>query len=174
VKKDIIKSCITLYGGIEDASAKWWDWYEFSKSLTQKLGFSPNYVGASSKTFKSDKISTIQKAESKLKKAVEGGEKFQSLEVYALPDEFKQAAFDYNTYIVRYKGFQPHHITLAMPQETFNSLKVDEIVQALKEYIDFVSGEIYEISVFESPFFYASKANPPSYFKSLKVIREIT
>ena len=172
MKKNVIRTSITLYGEIESNPVKWLEWFTYAKTLTEEIGYNPNYVGISGTSFKSGNILTLAKTEKRFKKAVEAGEAFDSLDVYSLPDEFKQAVFDYKTYMVRYCSYEPHHITIILLQEDFSKINTEKVIENLKTFIKFSMGQIFEMSALESPFFYASKANPASHYKSLNILKE--
>lgn len=172
MRKNVIRTSITLYGEVQLDAAKWLEWFDYTKRLNDEIGYNPNYVGISGKSFKSGSILTIAKAEKRFKKAVEAGEYFDSLDVYSLPEEFKQAAFDYQTYMVRYCSYEPHHVTITLNQEDYSKIDEDKVIEDLKKFIKFSEGQIFEMSSTESPFFYASKVNPASYYKTLKILRK--
>lgn len=85
---DEINTSITMYGKVEDSPEKWWKWYEYSKCLTERLGYNPNYIGIRSDTFKSGMVLTIQRVENRLRKAIENRELIKHLSVYSLPENF--------------------------------------------------------------------------------------
>ncbi|MEN2773474.1 hypothetical protein ABCY62_00170 [Acetivibrio clariflavus] len=173
MKEDELKRCLTMYGEIKLTQDKWWELYEYVKNLIQELGLIPNYIGVQSKTFKSGKILTIYRNENKLKKALDSGDDLNSLEVMSLPQNFKQAAFDYDASILIYKDFEPHHITIAVrDKDRFNKLNIDKVVDKLKSYLKFTSGQIYELSISEDPLIYSIKGKPVSNVKGLNIIKE--
>jgi len=174
MKETDLRTSIALYGKIENEAIQWWEWFLFSKELTNKLGYTPNYVGITSKSsFKSGKILELNRATKRLDKSVKENEEICSIDLISLPEMFKQAAFDYFTSMVRYAGpHDPQQITITMPSKDFCHLEDDKIIEKLKQFIIFSTGQIYEMSALESPLFYASKANPPSYYKSLNILRE--
>jgi hypothetical protein len=173
MKKDL-RTSITLYGKIENNAIQWWEWFLFSKELTNRLGYTPNYVGVTSKScFKSGKILEINRASKRLDKSLKENEEISSIEIYSLPEKFKQAAFDHFTSMVRYAGpHDPQQITITVSSKDFYYLEDEKIIEKLKHFIIFSTGQIYELSASESPFFYASRVNPPSYYKTLKLLRE--
>jgi len=174
MKNEDLRTSITLYGKIEDDVMQWWEWFLFSKELTSKLGYIPNYVGITSKScFKSGKILELNRASKRLDKSVKENEEINSIDLYSLPEKFKQAAFDYFTSMVRYAGpHDPQHITISIPSKDFYHLEDENTIERLKQFIIFSTGQIYELSSSESPIFYASRVNPPSYYKTLKLLRE--
>ncbi|NLP45410.1 hypothetical protein [Acetivibrio saccincola] len=173
MKKNIIKTSIVLYGEIKNDSVIWKKWYEYAKSFIEKVGYCPNYVGISGQSFKSKHILSISRIEKKFIKTVENGETFDSLEVYSLPPNFNQAAFDYEIHMARICSYEPHFILATLLQKDFLKIDVDNVINELKEFINFKNGQIFEMTNPESPFFYAAKVNPVSYYKSLKILKEI-
>ncbi|SFE97220.1 hypothetical protein SAMN04487969_110101 [Paenibacillus algorifonticola] len=95
--------------------------------------------------------------------------------LYSLPQEFSQAIFDFKTFMCMDKGLgsDNHIIIFTVPSESYDRVKVDQYIQDMMNYMNCVSGEIFEMSVLESPFFYASKLNNPSDYKSLRIIKKI-
>lgn len=164
---------ITIYWKAEDNPQIWRDWYQYCKSLTERLGYIPNYVEISSETFKSGKVLTIKRVERRFMKAIDNGESLKNLSIYSLPDGFKQAVFDYNTYVVRYCGGTPNHITLSFSTKVYETLDIKSIIEEFKSYIEFSHGEIYELPISESTFFYAMKVNSLDTYKGLKIIRKL-
>lgn len=164
---------ITLYGSIEEADGAWLEWYSYCKLLTTQLGYEPNYIGVISKSFNSGKVVTISRMEKKLMKIIKDNEFIRSLSVYSLPKEFVQAAFDYHTLITRGCVNELHHITLTFPSERYNNLKIEPILNGLKNFINFSNGEIYELPYSECPLFYAAKVNSIEDYKGLRIIRTL-
>lgn len=99
------------------------------------------------------------------------GEKINSLAIYSLPDNFEIAAFDYDIYINRQNRVDPSHILLTFSEEIFKGINIDEVLNQLKNYINFKYGEIFNLSSLESPQIYASKANDDTDFGTLEVLR---
>jgi len=54
-----------------------------------------------------------------------------------------------------------------------NRAENNDIVDNLKNFLDFKSGEIYQLSYKETPYFYTAKLNQPDSFKTLNIIRTI-
>lgn len=164
---------ITIYGKVEDNPQIWKDWYKYCKFLTERLGYTSNYIEISSETFKPRKVLTIKRVERRLMKAIDDEESLKHLCVYSLKEGFKQAVFDYNTYVVRYCGGTPNHITLSFPTKIYETIDIKSIIEELKNYIEFSHGEIYELPISESTFFYAMKVNSLDTYKGLKIIRKL-
>jgi len=72
--------------------------------------------------------------------------------------------------IVRNSSF----ITLIVNKDDFNKIDKKNTLQVLSKYVSNGVVEIYEMDRYESPLIYASKANPISSFKTLKIIKDIS
>ncbi|WP_054950182.1 hypothetical protein [Numidum massiliense] len=171
--EDKLTTSIVLYGEIEPSDTQsWLNFYNYCIDLAASINFPPNYLGISGESFRSGKILTINRAEKRLLKSLERKEEINSLEIYSLPEDFTTAAFDYNVYICRESDDDPTYLMLTFPSESFDKVYTPELLSQLKNFVDFQGGQVFKMSNLESPLFYASKANPPSVFKTLEVIRE--
>lgn len=93
---------IVLYGEIDKCDTnRWIDFYNYSKKIAYELSFEPNYIGLIGEGFKSGKLLTTKRTEKRLLKSLANGSSLSSMALYSLPDEYKQAAFDYNFYLGR-------------------------------------------------------------------------
>lgn len=169
-----LTTSVVLYGEIDSVdSKKWLDFYNYVSNFIKSINLVPNYMALSSKSIKSSKISSVKRLEKNLFKAVESKEEISSLSIYSLPDNFETAAFDYNAYICRTTRLKYSHIIVTIPIEIFEKIDHKEFIMGLKNFIDFKDGEIFYMSILESPQLYASKANAPSTFKTLEVTANI-
>ena len=166
--------CLTLCGEVKPDISKWWEWYEYSLTLIRGIGLEPNYIGVISESFKSGKMTTIKKTEAKLKKVIDSGECLKYLGVMVLPSDFSIAAYDFSIHLERIGAYEPHNITLAIKNaEIFKTFVTDDLINELKNFIDFASGQIYEIADSESPENYIAEGMPNSGYKELKVIKKL-
>ncbi|HEY9061485.1 MAG TPA: hypothetical protein VIO64_13405 [Pseudobacteroides sp.] len=161
---------IVLYGSVSDNIGSWKNWYEYSKKQIQDLNFEPNYIGISGTNFKSSKINTLRRIEKKLIEAFDNSEILSSLELYSMPDEFKQAAFDYNIYMIRTANLRCQRVFITLNRDIIQAININSVVESLKKHIDYTNGEVFEMTNFDNPQFYAAKMNEPSDYKSLKII----
>lgn len=160
---------ITFNGEIDNDNVRWMQWYNDAKKIVRLLGYEPTHVGIGGTAFTSGKVLSISKSEKKILKSLENGDSVYYISLFALPQEYKSASFDYDVLVARDDGY----ITLVMNKSTFNSGQEDEIINILKKYVSVHSGEIYEMDRDEVPLFYAAKDNPPNMFKTLKILRII-
>jgi hypothetical protein len=169
-----LTTSITLYGEFDTRDSKMWlDYYFYCKDLIQSINFKPTHLGITGQSFKSGKIMNLDSSEKKLFKSLEKGEELVSLAVYSLPEDYSIAAFDYDIYMCRTKQLGDPYIIMTFRNDIFDEINVEDVIKELKKYINFNSGQIFQMSNLESPQIYASKANSPSTFKSLKIIREL-
>lgn len=163
---------ILLYGHITTGSSEWLKWYDYAIQQIKSIGFVPNYIGVKGESFNSTKLTTIKRTEAKLKESFQRNEIINRISLYSLPDNFKTAAFDYAVYLSRDtdKG-ENANVMMTVSSSTFSQLNHQSIVDNLKSHIQFSSGQIFEM-VGEDPLIYALKANPPTSFKTLRVITE--
>lgn len=170
-----LATSIVLYGDFDSSNSLLWrDFYNYTTGLIESLHVSPNYLGLTGQSFKTGKVSLINKAHKKLFRALEDGEDIDSMAIYALPEAFKTAAFDYNVYVCRTKQSKHPHLIAAFSDDLFQTLKYDDVISQFKKFINFESGQIFQLKNVESPQIYASRANSLSAFQSLHIIKEWT
>jgi hypothetical protein len=160
---------ITLYGEVQVDKASWAFWYESAKNIVRSLGYEPNYFAVKSNTMNSGKIMTLKRSEKKLLKNIEVGDDIKWIELYSLPDDYRQASFDYNVFLIK----DIAQVTLVTNKTDFINADEEMLLSSLKQHIAFETGEIYEMGRDECPLFYALKANPISSFKTLNVIKKL-
>lgn len=161
---------ITAYGQNTNNDFKWEEWYEDSKKIIESLGYEYNYIGIRTEKLNSGKAMKLDKNEKKVLNEIQSGEEIKHISMFSLPKDFKSASFDYDVMIVRNSQF----ITLTINKDDFNKIDEQQLLILLGKYIKNSRVEIYEMDRYESPLIYASKVNPISFFKSLKVIKEIS
>ncbi|WP_139015498.1 hypothetical protein [Metabacillus indicus] len=165
---------IALYGEIDEFDTnKWIEFYRISKELSRNFSFESNYIGLNGEEFKSGKVLTIKRTEKRLLKSLTEGHDLFSMALISLPENFTQAAFDYNFYLGREKNEEndkQSKIILTISSQEFKRINIASIIPALKEFIEFKEGEIFELSRYEVPLFYASKINEMKDYESLKIV----
>jgi|GEM_PF-1050430 len=169
---EITTKSIVLYGNISQDANLWLNWYEYAVRQINETGFTSNYLGIIGNKFNSGKVQKLSRAEKKLKAELAQGCEISSLSIYSLPEDFKQAAFDYNIYFSRNLKFKNSHIILTFANEAFLKLDIQYIIDEAQKHIEMKSGQIFELSNFENPQIYASRVNSVSAFKTLKIIEE--
>ncbi|SHJ43504.1 hypothetical protein SAMN02745163_01961 [Clostridium cavendishii DSM 21758] len=161
---------ITIYGENIDNDFKWEDWYEDAKKIIESLGYDYNYVGIRTQKLNSGKVMKLSRNEKKVLNEIQSGQEIKYISMFSLPEDFQSASFDYDVMIVKNSQFT----TLTVNKGDFNKIDEQKLLQLLSKYVDNGHGEIYEMDRYESPLIYASKANPTSFFKTLKIIKEIS
>jgi hypothetical protein len=173
VLRDRLMTSIVLYGSIEVREKGLWEAYHFFLKLNEELGYTSTHIGIIGDSFKSGKLTTIKRTEAKFKKACENGEKIKTVSIYALPQDFIQAAFDYNSFISINKSFNNQFIIVTVPSEDFSKINKAKIINDIGNFIELKECEVFELSVLESPLIYCTKVNQTSDFRSLKIIDKI-
>ena len=161
---------ITFNGEVDSDNGKWMDWYNDAKKIIRLLGYEPTHAGIDSTTLKSGKVMMLRKSEKKIINSIENGDKVKYISMFSFPDCYKSASFDYNVLLARDDGY----ITLIMNKSDYNNIQEEIIINILRKYIDVKSGEVYEMDRNEFALFYAAKDNSASFFKTLKIIKEIS
>lgn len=160
---------ITFNSRADTINSKWMEWYNDAKKIINLLGYNCSHVGIKSTKLKSGKVMILPKNEKKITSAIESGEEIKYISIFSLPEDFKSASFDYNVLLVR----DYDYVTIVVNKSDFYNIDGEILIKTLKKYAGESSGEIYEMDRYEFPLSYAVKANPPSFFKSLKIIKKI-
>jgi hypothetical protein len=175
MNKSQTKTIITMYGDIDFHSKNRWEqWLLFSADFISGNGFSPTHIGIiSEKEFKSGKIIDYKKAQNRIKKTIEN-ETIKSMELYSLPENFKQALFDYNILTIKEETINFHNlISIIVPNDIFKRNDKALLIKKMKKHIALKEGEIFEISYPENPIMYIGKMNGADYYKTLNIIERI-
>ncbi|TQR30405.1 hypothetical protein [Brevibacillus brevis] len=167
-----LMTSIVLYGLIRAKEQEIWEWYQYFLKFNEKLGYPSTHLGIIGDSFKSGKLTTIKRTEAKLSKVLENGENIKTISIYSLPEEFTQAAFDYNTFICMNQSFNHPFVIVSVPSADFINVNMQELIADLQRFIICTEGKVFELSALESPLIYASKVNDDSDFSSLKIIEK--
>jgi hypothetical protein len=171
VKNDS-KISLVLYGNLLNEKQLWTDWYEYAKSFLMNLSLQANFCEIIGDAFKSGKLLKADKCEAKIQKSLNKGEKISLIGLDVLPDDFG-SAFEYIAFAKMGIKNNLQYIAISLPLETKDSIDFNTLIDSLKKFIVITSGEIFEMNRKDNPYFYVMKANPPSSFKSLKIIKTI-
>lgn len=172
--KGMVMTSVVLYGSIDVREHDVWGWYQYSLKLNEELGYPSTHLGIIGDNFKTGKLTSLKRTELKLKKALESQEKIENVSVYALPQDFTQAAFDYTTCSMINADVDNQFVIVSIPKDDFAKIDKSKLIRDLGEFITCREGEVFELSVYESPFIYATKVNEVSDYESLKVIERFT
>lgn len=168
-----LKTSIVLYGSINPEKENILDWYQYANEFSRKLGFPITHIGVTGDSFESGKILMLKRAEKRFKNSLEKDASIRALELYSLPEEFTQAVFDYDIqWILETESDKPL-LFISVPTNSFSEIDVDKTINHLKEFIQFRKGEIFEMSVEDSPAYYAHKMNEPEDYNSLKILKKL-
>lgn len=162
---------VALYrqGTIENAI--WIRLYDLAKNIMNDVGDKPNYVGIIGGGFKSGNLRTIERFEKSFRQNSHQQD-ITALELYTLPPDFVQAAFDYHSYcVIKYK----HGTTIVLftcNMDIHESIDIDKIINQFQEVIQFEYGKVFEMMNTEVPAFYVSGINSIECYPSLRIIQE--
>ena len=161
--KETITISFNCEGFVDD---KWNEWYDDSKTVIRLLGYEPTHIESSYS--KSGKILTVKRSEKKIINYLQSAERVEYLSMTSLPDDYSIAAFDYNVWV----GRAVDVLCVVMNKSDYNAGNKDQILKILSKYTASKSYEIFEMDRSECPVLYVSKANPVSFYKTLKIIEE--
>lgn len=173
MRQKIDNFCMTIYGEINNNINDWKMFYEDARQIISNFDLEANYFSVDSISYSTKK--TIQlnvKNENKLLKSFHEDNSFKSLQILSLPIDFKQAIFDFNSYLMLYKGYAPHHLSFAIKKTDLELSKIEELVNKFSKYINIESGEIYKLSYTESVFFYAMKSKDIEDYEGLHILKK--
>jgi len=163
----------TLNGKVSCDLSDWLNWLDISDEIFAVLHLKPTECGILSK--KGTNIKSLKNLRKKLVTLYEKGDVINGLTILTLQPEYSSCGFDFTITLTR-NGAHTPYITLILNYQYYNADSIDNedrIIELLKAGIDNAKGEIYEMDIEECPEFYAAKANPKSFYKTLKVIKKI-
>ena len=155
-----------LYTDLINDFFDWRGWYFSSKEIIQNIGYSCNYIAVASQHFHSGKVLLLRRNEKRLLNEINTGSRIDNIQLMVLPPDFNTAVFDYEVQIIKYNDF----IMLTVNKHDFNKVDINMFISEMEKYIHVTYWEIFEMSRYETPLFYATKDNPKSFFNTLKVI----
>ena len=159
---------LTLWGKLLNEHS-WNEWYIDVKKIFEMLELNITHLGIDSPRYHSGKVLTVSRKEKEILQSFEEGEFPTSFSCYSLPKDYRTAAFDYNLFILRREDL----ITIIMKEEYYDADKADSFITIINKYIDMERGQIYEMDINDLPLFYARGANDISFYKTLKVIKNL-
>lgn len=168
-----VRNSLVLYGDIDTSSNSLLNLITFLQDYCNETGFPVTHYGLIGDSFTSGKILSKKRTERRLKTSIGKKEKIECVSLFSLPLDFSQAAFDYEMYIHIELEPKKQFILFTFPQD-LTIVYHENIIKDLSDFINVEIGEIFEMSVYESPHFYASKINKDSNYESLKIIKKIT
>ena len=163
----------TFNGKIDRSDVAWDKWIIDALAICTRLGceathYSIGVIGEKGKI--PGRLSPISGLSRKIAHVKKKGETISGLTLLVLPANYKSVAFDFIITLSRNASY----ITLIINQKYVSVLPAGEvesvIVDRLQNNIDATDGERYEMEITDCPEFYAGKANPQEFYKSLKNI----
>ena len=158
----------TFNGELDKSFDSWERWVNDALSICKLLGCEANYysVGTIGKSGKTSAIAGLQR---KITNAKKKNDEITWISIFVLPKEFSSVIFDYAITLSRNENY----VTVAINEEYIAPIAEETIIDILRRNIEFSSGEVYEMDIYDCPESYAAKANPKEKFKSLKVIKSL-
>ncbi|CAN7493159.1 hypothetical protein LJR153_003424 [Paenibacillus sp. LjRoot153] len=164
---------IVLYGKIDTSPSSLIRLYSFGKDIFHASGLELTHLGIVGGSFNGGKITTYKRTEKRLVESIKNQEIISAIMLYSLPDNFNQAAFDYEMTFSINTRKDEHFIHLCFLSRVSEKVNRSEVISKLKEFIEITSGVVFQMGVTDAPYFYAAKVNPPSSFPSLKIIQKL-
>lgn len=161
-----LTTSLVLWGCVKENS--WMDWYMCINKFAGDNGFDNIHFGIKGDSFKSGKIMSKRGVEKKIYNSINNRENIVSMALYSLPEEYKQASFDYDLYM-GLSTLEKAHVILSTTRTNFDFA---EIGNELRRFVYFEKGQVFQMSNHESPQFYAYQVNPRSMYSTLNVLNE--
>lgn len=93
---------IVIYGEIDDKTESWKRWVDFSKDIVSRYSSNTAYISIKADGFNNNNVVKYDIIIQKISQAIIDEKSFESISMYSLPDNFEQAAFNYDIYISRH------------------------------------------------------------------------
>lgn len=166
----------TFNGEIDKDYAAWDKWIADAAKICTKLGYELTHYSigvVNEKGRVPGKLSPISGVSRKIANIKKNAESISGITFLVLPTNYKSAAFDFTITLSRNASYT----TLIINQKYVSVIPAGDdesvIVGILQNNIDATNGERYEMEITDCPEFYAGKANPQKFFKSLKNIKAL-
>lgn len=158
---------ITLWGdGL--VKGNWLNFYNDIGIIFQKMGYKRTHIAIDCKTYMNKKIVTTNRKEKEIINILQSGDIPKSISCYSLSKDYKVAMFDYDVMAVR----QSEYISVVLNRNDLVKIDIDNTIFILKHYIEFKSGEVYQMDREEMPLMYAARAKTINPFKSLVILEK--
>jgi len=164
---DFLTRSIAAFG-TQKEDLSWTNLLEEFKKLFSDLGHEITHFGITSDYYDPSQIRSFQRSKKKLLEAFQQSNQIDSLEFYALPENFTQAVFDYFLYAITCENF----ISLTARKEFLTDDMNGIILALFSHYFDIERYEIFEMMTSDAPLFYIAGANTPDFYKSLHVFEQ--
>lgn len=162
----------TFNGFVDNNLDSWILWVEIAEKIFSYLGVCITECGVLSKN--GNRIKSVKNIKEKLIKLYEKGDVIKSISFYSLKENYNSYIFDFTVSLTRNSCFDSY-VTLILNYKYYFNFEIadEKIVELLRNSIIAEEGEIYEMDIDECPEFYAGKANPKTFYKTLKVLKKI-
>lgn len=132
------------------------------------------YISIKGDGFNNNNVVKYVNIEQKLSLAINNQKSFESISVYSLHENFKQAAFDYDIYISRLRGKRASYVLVTISNEIVLKERVDlaDLKENISKFVTKVKGIIFEMDINEFPPKYIMGKGKDTNFKTLKVFEE--
>lgn len=169
-----LMTSIVVYGEIDDTAGLWKKWAIFCTELTQKSTANVEYISIKGDGFNNSNVVKYDNIEQKLSLAISNQKNFESISMYSLPENFKQAAFDYDIYISRVRGKRASYVQVTISNEVILNEKVNliDLKEQISKFVNKEKGIIFEMDINEFPPKYIMGKGKDTNFKTLKVFEE--
>lgn len=158
---------LTMWGDLHN-DYNWLEWYTDMKKIFQMFELSITHLGVTGSQYPK-KVVTVVRKEKEILENIESGNLPTDFSCYSLPKDYRAAVFDYNLLIYRERFL----ITLIVEKEYYEDRKIDSCIEIFNKYIDMKRGQIYEMDRKDTPWLYAMGDNDISFYKSLRVIKDL-
>jgi hypothetical protein len=169
-----LMTSIVVYGEIDDTSEIWQKWVNFCTELAQKTTNNIEYVGVKGDGFNNSDVVRYDNIKQKLSHAITNQKSFESISMYSLPENFRQAAFDYDIYISRVRGKRASYVLTTISNEIILKEKVNlvDLKEHISKFVNKEKGIIFEMDINEFPPKYIMGKGKDTNFRTLKVFEE--
>lgn len=146
---------------------KWLDWYDDVGGIFEQLGYKRTHIAIDCKSYANKKIVSVGRKEKTIIDILQSGESPKSISCFSLSKDYKVAMFDYNVMAVR----QSKYLSIIMNRSDLERIDAENIISTFKQYIEFKSGEVYQMNREEVPLMYAANAKTIKPFESLIILK---
>jgi hypothetical protein len=139
---DEVMAVFVLWGRLR-VENPWKSWYEFCCDFISSLGLQATHLEVIGGPFKGSSVLQVKRTRRRLQGAFDSRAAFSTLGVYSLPDDFRQAVFDYHVFMLLTAVERPS-VFVATSSDRMSAIDIDCLHREFSRFVEPTSGELFQ------------------------------